>query len=499
MKGKLFKYFYDKTILFTALSFLLLTFSVSIVNGQAGKLGAERQPEEIFTNPDEIIIPNSGPAIPYPSTISVTGLVRSISNTPGSIKVTLNNFNHTYPADVGIVLVGPTGAALLLQDRVTSGQDAVDVTYTISDDGATRLPSDSEITPGTYKPTAYISGDSFPAPGPGTNYANPGPAGGGTATLMSVFGGTNPNGIWRLFVFDFSTGDSGRISGGWTLEITPALQAPFDFDGDGKTDLSVFRPSDSTWYINRSTDGFLSVNFGLSTDVIVPADYDGDGKTDIAVNRLGEWYILRSSDSSVQIVSWGESGDSPVLGDFDGDKKADPAFFRNSTGEWHILKSSDGEPEIIRFGQMGDMPVPADYDGDDITDVAVYRGGVWYLLQSSAGFTALPFGLELHLDIPVPADYDGDGKADIAVFRRSDGVWYSLNSSDGQFTAVQFGQSGDIPVPGNYDADSRIDRAVYRNGAWYLLQSAAGFGAAGFGTSSDLPLPSCPCAIIIIS
>ncbi len=493
MRNKLIKYFCNRMVFFAALLLSLSVFSVSIVNGQIRKFDAKAQPEAVFTNPDQITIPAQGPANPYPSTINVTGLVRTISNAPGSVKVTLNNFNHTYPADLGIVLVGPTGAALLLQNRITSGQDAVDITYTISDDGAARLPAEAGITPGTYKPAAYFVGDAFPAPGPGINYENPGPAGGGTATFSSVFGGTNPNGNWNLFIVDFVNRDGGSITNGWTLEITeaPPQPAPFDFDADGKTDLSVFRPSVGSWFINRSTDGFLAVDFGLATDVPVPQDYDGDGKTDIAVFRLGEWYILRSSDNSVQFVGWGESGDNPVLGDFDGDDKADPAFFRNSTGEWHILRSSDGESDVIRFGQDGDLPVPADYDGDGTTDVAVYRSGIWYLLQSKAGFAAVIFGLDT--DIPVPADYDGDGKADIAVFRSSDGAWYSLNSSDGEFTAVQFGQSGDIPVPGNYDADNRIDRAVYRDGTWYILQSALGFSTAVFGASGDLPLPSCPC------
>ena len=58
---------------------------------------------------------------------------------------------------------------------------------------------------------------------------------------------------------------------------------------------------DGIWYILRSSDGVVTATpwgTGTLNDAPVPGDYDGDGKTDIAVWRPGDgmWYILRSSD-----------------------------------------------------------------------------------------------------------------------------------------------------------------------------------------------------------
>ena len=175
----------------------------------------------VFTNPTAITIPAVGNGSLYPSPIMVSGLSGPIPNTAGSVKVTINSFSHTFPNDVGILLVGPNGN-LLLQNAVTDGnaQVASNVVYTISDDGATALPNSTALTAGTFKPATYRSGDSFPSPGPLLAYNSPGPTPAGAATLTSVFGNTNPNGTWNLFVVDFATGDMGSISGGWTLTLT---------------------------------------------------------------------------------------------------------------------------------------------------------------------------------------------------------------------------------------------------------------------------------------
>lgn len=266
-----------------------------------------------------------------------------------------------------------------------------------------------------------------------------------------------------------------------------------DFDGDGKTDLSVFRPNGGHWFIQSSSNGTLRAQqFGASADKPVPGDYDGDGLTDFAVFRDGAWFVLQSSNGTFRAEQFGTAGDVPVAADYDGDGKTDVAVFR--LGAWYIRQSSNNAFRTQQFGLSADKAAPGDYDGDGQADIAVFResNGAWYIRQSSnSTLRAQQFGASG--DTPVAADYDADGKTDIGVFRSASGAWYVSQSFTGTLRAEQFGLSTDRPAPGDYDGDWKSDVAVFRpaEGRWYILSSYTNtVSAQTFGASGDVPVPS---------
>jgi FG-GAP-like repeat len=252
------------------------------------------------------------------------------------------------------------------------------------------------------------------------------------------------------------------------LGVSGDLIEPGDYDGDGRTDLAVWNPFSSDpaqryWKIKRSSDNTLvtQLDWGNAAlnDVAVPADYDGDGRTDIAIFRPleGNWYIIQSSHPNPSdpqhsaIINWGGQGDKPVPGDYDGDGRADAAVFRPSEGNWYIKKSSDGQINLRSWGQSDDLLVPSDYDGDGKIDIAVYRvsNGVWYIIKSSSG-AATSRGWGAGGDLPIPGDYDNDGRLDLAVWRPSEGNWYIFKSASNTTLVRNWGAPGDIPVPSVY-------------------------------------------------
>lgn len=291
-------------------------------------------------------------------------------------------------------------------------------------------------------------------------------------------------------------GADGNIDGvrGVDIGAIERQKVTFDFDQDERANPTTLRVVGNTegqnnqlhWYFKWHSNTVLHHAFGLENDKLVPADYDGDGVSDMSVYRNGDWYIEGSS-FGLSINRWGLGIDTPVPADYDGDGKDDLAVYRS--GQWHILGSQSGYV-LYNVGTANDKPVPADYDGDGKADMAVFNAGTWTIRSSAGGVTSnVSFGQSG--DLTLPGDYNGDGRADLAVYRPSNGTWYITHPVDNpaqNFYAIQFGISTDKPVPADYDSDGKMDVAVFRSGTWWILNSRIGLTVESFGYGSDRPL-----------
>ncbi len=279
-------------------------------------------------------------------------------------------------------------------------------------------------------------------------------------------------------------------------KIVPA-KANTDFDGDFRTDLSVYRGNDITWYIINSNSGTVrSQVLGFPNAPIAPEDYDGDRRTDLGHFNPGTGisFYIRSSDSTLRTANWGQLGDVPMPGDYDSDGLADFMMYRPSNGTWYLLRSSDGGITNAQWGEVGDLPISGDFDGDGKYDLSVWRpsNGNWYTVFSSNNAIQVNQYGEPN-DLPATGDFDNDGRNDLALFRPSTGQWFQKLSSNNSFAVTGWGESGDVPIVGDYDADGRDDIAVWRpsTGTWFIIRSTGGIlQVAGWGIPGDVPAPS---------
>ncbi|HSK73870.1 MAG TPA: VCBS repeat-containing protein [Pyrinomonadaceae bacterium] len=290
-----------------------------------------------------------------------------------------------------------------------------------------------------------------------------------------------------------------------------------DFDGDNRTDYAIARAANSgaqtDWWILTAAGQIISLPFGLGVgfaggDIPTPADFDGDGKTDIAVWRpaggQAGFYIINSSDSTVRFDQFGQTGDNPtIVGDYDGDGKADPAVYRSGTNggqSFFFYRGSANNPNgnitFTPWGIAGDKPYPGDFDGDGKFDFHVFRNEngqlIHYQLRTAQGFVGFPYGLAG--DRFAPGDYDADGRTDVAAVRNSGAAydWYVLRSSTIEVQVIRYGNPAtDFITPGDYDGDNRADFAVWRSGQgmFYVMGTRSAPSQVKWGQSAGAFTP----------
>ncbi len=175
---------------------------------------------QTFWNTSSISIPNqkyipnpdSGPANPYPSAI----VVSNINGDVATVTVTVSNLIHSYPNDIGILLVGPSTNCVLMSAAADHSTISTPITVTFDQNAALALPPEGEIVSGSYQPADYYESQY----GTTETYSNSLAPVGPYNTNLAVFGSIPANGTWCLYVEDDTVGDAGAIFNGWSLAIT---------------------------------------------------------------------------------------------------------------------------------------------------------------------------------------------------------------------------------------------------------------------------------------
>jgi hypothetical protein len=233
--------------------------------------------------------------------------------------------------------------------------------------------------------------------------------------------------------------------------------------------IGTFRPASNLFSLrNSNTAGVadLLVEFGQAGDLPVAGDWDGNGVSDVGVFRPSRGqFLLRVGQGgntfSIITINFGAPGDLPVAGDWDGDGIDTPGVFRpGSVGNFLLTNSfSDGSapsPDIVfNFGVTGDLPVAGDWNGDTIDTVGVFRPGApggFFLANQFQNVADIFFNFGSKGDLPLAGDWTGKGFDTVGVFRPGKSTMFLANNfvnvADISFV---FGQSGDSPVAGDWD------------------------------------------------
>jgi len=251
------------------------------------------------------------------------------------------------------------------------------------------------------------------------------------------------------------------------LPLNGASRHPwiYDYNGDGTSDIGIFRESSGLWAIR----GVTRFYFGDPTDKPVPGDYDGNGTTDPGVFRKssGLWAIR-----GITRAYFGGTADRPRPGDYNGDGTTEPGIFRESSGLWAIRGITR-----VYFGSDGDTPVPGWYGGGMTDEIGLFRpaSGLWAV----RGVTRTYFGG--NGDTPKSANYNGDGAWDIGIFRPASGLWAIRGVS-----RTYFGASSDQPVPADYRGTGADEMGIFRSSSG--LWAVRGITRIYFGGSNDTPV-----------
>lgn len=420
-----------------------------------------------FSNHGTITIPDSGAALTYPSTIVVSGL----TGTFNSARLRLNDFSHTFSRDVSILLVGPQGQNFILYSNA-GPNGAISNTNVLLSDAAADVVPETVFPSGTYKPTNRYNPPDYPLPAPAGPFASPGPL--GTDTFASVFGGTDPNGTWSLYVFDMAGGDMGWIAGGWDLDITTnppgAGSAQFAFAEYGSSETNADHTVDIAVKRMNGSLGAVTVDYAVTDGAATVAD------NDYAITPATGTLSWADGETADQIIQVTVKGDTK----FETDETVNFAL-SNPTGGLTLgtvntsalyIYNDDPQPLIFVVNTNDDT-----YNGGCTTEHCSLREAITIANSLPGTITFAPNVIgAIDLDSTLPSInmngsvvINGPGP-DVLTIRRAPSagnfnMLYVINTVGGTATinnltfSGHFGSGGAINIP--FDASLAVNNCVF--------------------------------------
>lgn len=500
-----------------AVLFVGLVIAPLSLAAPAGSTRDIKSPSAVFTNPTSIVINNNANNAPttaslYPSTVTVSGM----SGTITKVQVTLKGMAHNFPTDVDMLLVGPTGVKYILMADAGASIATDDRVYTISDDGPTTLSQLFDNLSGSYKPSNPDgASDTFPSPAPPGPYAS-----GPSTTLASVFNGTDPNGVWSLYVVDDSlvSNRAGSVDSGWVLTVT-TTGAPVDFANSAYLALNDAGTPTSPYGSTIPVTGMTGVISHLSVTLSGFSSNLPNGVDVLLVDPMGKGVILMSDVGSNPATNANLTFDDNATANVGNTVVTGTYFPTDQSGAEGLDYFPAPAPPrpYISFGGLGLLNgvgpngnwrlfVRNDAQG---TTGSISGGWTLNITTSPAGppvplscftprFASQNFSAGINPTNVAVADFNNDNKLDLAVTNQvSNDVSIIPGNGDGTFgspTPVTAGTSPYAVVAGKFNADNNFDLAV-ANSSSNNVSILLGNGNGTFSAPTNYFVGSSPISI----
>jgi len=282
-----------------------------------------------------------------------------------------------------------------------------------------------------------------------------------------------------------STNTTGSF-GYFTSTAHPIAIAANDYDGDGKSDPALFYPTNGVWSWKNSSnnsDGLAAFNAAGNPTPVPNADLNGDGKSDPALFYASTGLFAWNANGTVGTAAFNPDGNPlPFLADFDGDGRSDPALYYQTWALWAWKRSSDGQIATAAFNPAGNpQPVTGFFDNDNKADAGLYYAdyGLWAWKRSTDGqIGTAAYNPGGSPEPQLGNDFDGDGKSDPALYYRTWGLWAWKESSTGTDKTAAYNPGGNpVAVGGlDFDGDGKAEPTLYHRdwGLWVWKRSSDG-------------------------